>query len=164
MKFLPIWVACLLLVSCDDAGNDEIYNENNTNVSGGIVYNIDDEPINGLYRVYYSDGDIKMEVQSKNGKPDGVGKFYNEDGMLVYMGNFSAGLPNGAFYNYYDNEQVHNEMNYVNGVKDGAQKVFDEDGKLLVEVVFKNGEPVNGYAIVNDEKVPLSEEELTELK
>jgi antitoxin component YwqK of YwqJK toxin-antitoxin module len=164
MKFLPLWVACLLLVSCDDAGKDEIYNENNTNVSGGVVYNIDDQPINGLYRVYYSDGEIKMEVQSKNGKPDGIGKFYNEEGDLLYLGNFSAGLPNGAFYNYYDNEQVHNEMNYVNGLKDGAQRVFDEEGNLLVEVIFKNGQPVSGYAIVNDEKVPLSEDELSELK
>lgn len=164
MKFLSLLVACLLITSCDETGKDEIYNENNTNVSGGVVYNIDDEPINGLYKVYYADGNLKMEVQSKAGKPDGIGKFYSEDGTLYFQGNFSNGLPDGTFYNYYPDGQIHNELNYVNGIKSGLQKVYDEKGNLVVEVVLENGEPTSGYAVVKDKKVSLTPEELTELK
>lgn len=165
MKFLPLLVcSVLLLSSCDESGNGEIYNENNTNVSGGIVYNIDEEPINGLYRVYYSDGNIKMEMQSRGGKPDGMGKFYTPEGNLSFQGNIVGGYPEGVFYNYYPDGQVHNEMNYTKGVKDGAQKVYSEDGKLQAEIIFENGEPVSGFALVNGEKVDFDAEELSEMK
>lgn len=165
MKFLSFLVCCVLMLSsCDESGSGEIYNENNTNISGGVVYNIDEEPINGLYRVYYSDGNIKMEVQSKSGKPYGIGKFYTPDGNLSFQGNLTDGQPDGAFYNYYPSGQVHNEMYYTKGVKDGTQKVYDEDGELQAEIVFENGEPIRGYALVKGEKVDFSAEELAEMK
>ena len=165
MKILPLLIGCVLLVSsCDENGKDEIYNENNTSVSGGIVYNIEEKPIDGIYKVYYPDGEVKMEVQSKNGKPNGEGKFYTEDGMLSFQGNFADGKPDGVFYNYYPDGQIHNEMNYKNGIKDGSQKVYDEKGNLIAEVVFENGEPISGYTIIKDEKTALQADELTELQ
>lgn len=164
MKSLFFLSFFIFLLGCDDAVKDEIYNENNTSVSGGIVYDTDEQPINGLYRVYYPDGTVKMEIQSKNGKPDGNGRFYNEDGELYFQGTFTDGKPNGTAYNYFANGNVHNEMNYVDGVKQGSQKSYDKDGKLVVEVIFEDGNPVSGYAIINDEKEEFSAEELAELK
>ena len=55
-------------------------------------------------------------------------------------------------------------MNYADGVKKGSQKSYDKDGKLMVEVIFEDGKPVSGYAIINDEKKEFSDEELAELK
>ena len=164
MRFLYfLIVSAFFIVSCDESANDEIYNENNTNVSAGVVYNIDEKPINGLYRVYYPDGNIKMEIQSKNGKPNGIGKFYTAEGSLYMQGAFSDGQSDGVFYNYYPNGQVHNEMNYVKGVKDGVQKSYDESGKLEAEVVFENGSAKSGYVIINNEKAEFTPEELAEL-
>lgn len=165
MKILPFLICfTLFLSSCDESGSGEIYNENNTNVSGGIVYNIEDEPINGLYRVYYPDGNIKMEVQSKGGKPNGAGKFYTPEGNLSFQGNFADGHPEGAFFNYYPDGLVHNEMNYNDGVKNGPQKVYDEEGNLSAEVVFEKGVPVSGYVLIKGEKQNFTEDELGNLK
>lgn len=159
-----LFLCLLLLPACNKDGNDEIYNENNTSVANGIVRDINEKPINGLYRVYYPDGVVRMEVQSKNGKPDGLGKFYGTDGTLFMKGNFSGGLPDGTFYNYDADGKICNEINYKDGVKHGVQKSYDEDGKLTVKVNFDNGSPVSGYTVFEGKKEKFSPEELEELK
>ena len=65
MKSLLLLSSFFFILGCDDGIKDEIYNENNTTVSGGVVYDTDEQPINGLYRVYYPNGIVKMEIQSK---------------------------------------------------------------------------------------------------
>lgn len=164
MKFWHfLIVSIFFIVSCDESANDEIYNENNTNASSGVVYDIDEKPINGLYRVYYPDGNIKMEIQSKDGKPNGVGKFYTPEGILYMQGMFTDGQADGAFYNYYPNGQIHNEMNYEKGVKAGSQKSYDENGKLTIEVLFEKGVATSGYMIIKGEKSEFGADELEEL-
>lgn len=165
MRFAILAVSALVLFSaCKEPEKNEIYNENNTTVKDGVVYNIDETPINGLYKTYYPNGTVKMEVYSQNGKPNGLGKFYNEDGTLLYEGTFSDGQPVGTMYHYYRNGKVHNEQNYANGVLHGTQQTYGKKGELLVEVVFDQGKAVSGYAMVNDEKVEFSPEELAELE
>lgn len=165
MRFVLLLFCLICAVSaCEEDIQNEIYNENNTAVLGGVVYNIDEKPINGLYKIYYSDGNVKMEVQSKDGKPEGNAKFYDKDGSLYAQGNFSEGKPEGVFYYYYSNGEVHNELNYVKGIKDGKQKLYDENGILSAVVVFSNGEPVSGYTLIKEKKTPFTAEELSELK
>ena len=60
-------IAIGLLCACGESDKDEIYNENNTNVVDGIVYDINEKPINGIYKIYYPNGNVKMEVRSKSG-------------------------------------------------------------------------------------------------
>lgn len=156
-------VAVCWVCGCDFSDKDEIYNENNTTVKDGVVYDIDERPINGLYKVYYSNGNVKMQVQSKNGLPDGEGKFYDENGNLQFLGMFVGGKIDGKFYNYYEDGTVHNEMNYKNGVQDGEQKLFNTDGSLMISVMFENGKILSGYALEGGVKVPFSTEELESL-
>lgn len=165
MRVLPLLLIWgVLLGSCDDKVREEIYNENNTSVSGGVVYSIEDKPIDGLYKIYYSDGTVKMEVQSKNGVPNGVGKFYTAEGLLNFQGNFANGRLHGAFYNYYPDGLVHNEMNYEHGELHGVQRSYDDEGNLTIEIVYENGKPVSGFTMIKDEKSELTAEELAELK
>lgn len=164
MRFSSILVLLIFFIgSCDKNADDEIYNENNTNVSSGIVYNINEKPINGLYRVYYPDGNVKMEIQSKEGKPNGMGRFYTQDGVLYMQGSFIDGQADGVFYNYYPSGGIHNEMNYEKGIKNGVQKSYDEDAQLITEVQFENGVAVSGYIIIDDKKSEFTAEELKEL-
>lgn len=153
----------LLLSSCGDTDKEEIYNENNTSVSAGIVYNIEDKPIDGLYKIYYQDGTVKMEVRSKGGLPNGIGRFYSQDGSLAFQCNFVDGKLDGPFYNYYSDGHIHNEMHYMNGVKHGTQKSYDEEGNLLVEIVVEDGRPISGYTVVKGAKVEFTTEELEQM-
>lgn len=161
MRFAFLTLSCLfILFACNESEQNEIYNENNTSVDNGIVYNTDEKPINGLYKTYYSNGNVKMEVYSQNGKPNGVGKFYNERGKLLFEGTFANGVKVGTLYHYYPNGKVHNEMHYTDGVLDGIQQTFDKKGELTAEVTYKKGTAVQGYAVVNGEIIEFTEEEL----
>ncbi len=157
---LMIFCGILALNACKKTEKNEIYNENNTSVVDGVVYNIDEKPINGLYKTYFPNGNVKMEVYSQNGKPNGSGKFYNERGRLTYEGTFADGKPVGTMYQYYSSGKVHNEMHYTDGELDGEQRTYDKEGNLIVEIVFHNGKAVSGYAVVNGQETPFSEEEL----
>ena len=153
-------LSAVLLASCNESERAEIYNENNTSVKNGIVYNINEKPINGLYRTYYQNGNLRMEVYSQNGLPDGVGRFYGEDGNLLYQGFFANGKLNGYLYQYYTEGMVHNEMHYKNDILDGTQKVFDKEGEQTVEIEYKDGTPLTGYVILKGQKIELTADEL----
>jgi hypothetical protein len=150
----------LILTSCNESDYSEIYNENNTSVIDGIVYNINEKPINGLYRTYYTNGNPKMEVSSRNGLPNGIGKFYNEDGSLLYQGLFKNGKLDGMLYQYYPEGSVHNEMNYSHGIYEGSQKIYDIEGNQTAEIIYDAGKPVSGFIILNEDKIELTEDEL----
>lgn len=152
-----------LLAACGESDSDEIYNENNTNVVDGVVYDINEKPINGTYKIYYPNGNVKMEVKSKNGKPDGLGRFYNEDGNILFEGNFADGLMNGKMLNFYPDGSIHNEINYTKGKPNGTYRTYNQDGTLVVEVVFENGKATKGYALIQEHKIDLTPEDLQEI-
>ncbi|MCI5634518.1 MAG: hypothetical protein MR350_03565 [Alphaproteobacteria bacterium] len=156
-------IAIGLLCACGESDKDEIYNENNTNVVDGIVYDINEKPINGIYKIYYPNGNVKMEVRSKSGKPEGEGRFYNEDGSLLFSGTFKNGLMNGKMLNFYPDGSIREENYYVDGIKDGTYKTYDEDGEVSVEVEFTKGQAVSGYIVINGNKVDMDASDLQEL-
>ncbi|MBR1904017.1 MAG: hypothetical protein IJ824_02440, partial [Alphaproteobacteria bacterium] len=133
IAFLPT-IALLLLAACNESEQNEIYNENNTNVINGIVYNMNEKPINGVYKTYDEHGNVRMKITSKDGKPDGTGYFYRENGSLQYQAEFKNGILDGQLNQYYVDGALHNEMHYVNGIYDGAQKTYDAEGKLNAEI------------------------------
>lgn len=156
-------VALLILPACEKSDDEEIYNENNTNVINGVVYDIDEKPINGIYKTYYSNGSIKMEMRAKNGLPDGEGKFFDENGNIQFSGTFENGKINGKFYQYYEDGTVHNELNYNNGIQTGAQILYDNNGLISAEVMYQDNRALAGYVIIDGEKIALETEELKDL-
>ena len=80
-----LFVTVLFMLGCKEAEKNEVYNENNTNVINGVVYDIEDKPINGIYKTYYGNGSVKMEMSAQNGLPEGEGRFYDENGNLQLL-------------------------------------------------------------------------------
>ena len=154
----------LMVTACGESEKNTVYNENNTSVVNGVVYDMREKPINGLYKIYYPNGVIRMEIESKNGLPNGAGKFYGEDGILVNSATFKDGVIDGILYNYFPDGQVHNEITYVNGVLEGVQKTYDENGELIVEVTYENNKAVKGYTVVSGENIEFTDEELKQLE
>ncbi|MBQ9035494.1 MAG: hypothetical protein IJ099_06010 [Alphaproteobacteria bacterium] len=157
-------LSAILLASCGESERSEIYNENNTGVINGVVYNINEKPINGLYRTYYQNGNLRMEVYSKNGLPNGAGKFYDDSGNLLYQGTFADGLLEGTLYQYYPEGSVHNEMNYEKGILHGTQKVYNEESEQTVEILYDTGVPISGYVLLDGKKIELTADELAAFK
>lgn len=164
MKQIRILLGLILFFSaCTESEKSEIYNENNTTVIDGIVYDIYEKPICGLYRTYYSDGTIKMEIFSRDGKPHGEGKFYSDKGTLQYKGNFNKGVLNGTLYSYFDDGQIKDEMHFKNGLKDGVQKIYNKDGNIEIEITFEEGKCITGHKLLNEQKIELSTDILDSL-
>lgn len=160
MKKLLLLMLPLFFMGCESEDKSVVYNENNTTVIDGVVYDIYEKPIDGLYKIYYPNGSVKMEIESQNGLPEGNGKFYDENSMLIAEGNFVKGSLDGAMRRYYENGKIREELNYEKGILTGLQKSYDEKGNLFMEVEYKAGKAIRGYAIIKDKKVDLSEEEL----
>ena len=158
-----LFVTVLFMLGCKEAEKNEVYNENNTNVINGVVYDIEDKPINGIYKTYYGNGSVKMEMTAQNGLPEGEGRFYDENGNLQFSGSFKNGKINGKFYQYYEDGNIHNELNYINGEQTGIQILYDDNAQKAAEVIFENNRAVSGYVIIENKQIPLEEEDLTDL-
>ena len=160
-KLAYVCIIVAFAFSCGKSDRSEVYNENNTTAINGVVYNTNEQPINGLYKTYYDDGNVKMEIESLNGLPHGQGKFYDKDGKLQYLTLFFKGRLNGSLYHYYPDGSVHNEMNFVNGIKNGVQKSYNEEGDIVAEIVYEEGKAISGVVYSGEEKKELTSEELS---
>ncbi len=129
-----------------------------------IMYiNGEKEAFTGIARTYFDNGNIKEEIEFKNGMKDGTSKEYARNGSLREEAEFKNGEVNGIRKMYYDSgklllsqEWKDNEINGIskdyyengnlsyesidiNGKKDGFIKFYYEDGTLERETSFKMG-------------------------
>ena len=70
----------------------------------------------------------------KNGELEGFWKYYYKDGQLRNKVNYKNGKKDGLWETYYENGQLKTKGNYKEGIREVPMEYYDEDGKLL----FKN--------------------------
>ncbi|MFC0875228.1 toxin-antitoxin system YwqK family antitoxin [Saccharicrinis sp. FJH2] len=70
---------------------------------------------NGRYWVYYKNGKLQGEFNYVNGKREGIGRQFYEDGEKIYL-----------------------EWSYKNGKKDGISKKFYRSGRVMAEMPYKS--------------------------
>jgi len=112
----------------------------------------------GVWKEFWSNGDVKSEVIYKNNKKQGLEiKWFDEpdcveqetyfkdgvlDGPIVYyskkckrdfMETFKNGVKEGPEVTYYSNGHVKSEGTYKKGNLNGYYKVFDKNGKFAFE-------------------------------
>ena len=75
------------------------------------------------------------------GEKGGFGKLYNDEGRLIYEGEYKNGLRNGEGTYYYA-QGLRYEGDFVNGLREGNGVFYWEDGTRW-EGPFKNNE-MNG--------------------
>ena len=64
---------------------------------------------------------------------------------LLYEGGFLNGKRNGEGKEYFDNGQLKFEGKYLNGKRNGNGKEYYENGKLKFEGVYLDNKKLNGY-------------------
>ena len=77
-----------------------------------------------------------FEGEYLNGKRNGKGKEYYENGKLKFKGKYINGERNGKWKEYYDNGHLQFEVEYLNG-KRWKGKGYSKNG--LLEFEIKNG-------------------------
>lgn len=124
-----------------------------------------DRLIQGLWRSYYTTGNIKSAVTYDDGKVDGTAIFYYDDephtvraevefdddqldgdykefysnGRLKAQLIADDGLFDGDAIYYYRNGQVKIEGRYKNGLRHGKWKHYTKAGELLTKENWRNG-------------------------
>ena len=69
-----------------------------------------------------------------------IGKVYNaHDDTLIFEGEYSNGKKNGKGIEYYDNGKKKFEGEYLNGKKNGEGIEYNKYGNINFKVIYSNG-------------------------
>lgn len=102
----------------------------------------------GLWKYFYDNGTVMMEVTYLNNKKNGFLKRYDETGTLVVIEKYINDiLQTDAVElkeydirrDYYSNGQIKVEGSYYNNKPDGIRREYDENGKIVQGYVFYEG-------------------------
>ncbi|GAA4269325.1 lectin-like protein [Hyunsoonleella aestuarii] len=131
--------------------NKLLYKKRDTTLITGklIDYDIDEkimmevnykegEP-DGVSRVWYENGQLQFETNIKEGEPDGVSRVWFENGQLEKEVNSKEGKQEGLFRQWHKNGQLKDEGNFKNNKQDGLGRMWYENGKLQAEQNYKDG-------------------------
>ena len=102
---------------------------------------LEGEPITGVVKSYYENGNLEAEGNFKDGKQEGLGKSYYDNGNLEAEGNFKDGKLEGLGKEYYENGNLKGEKNFKDGKLEGLSKAYYDNGNLKAEVNFKDDKP-----------------------
>lgn len=90
----------------------------------------------GPYKVYYPNGQLKLETQYVHNEMIGELKSYYENGTLKEVVQMQSNEENGPFIEYYSDGKIKAEGFYKNGPNEhGELKLYDSTG-ILNRIMF----------------------------
>lgn len=92
-----------------------------------------DGKLDGLYKSYYENGNLKREENYKDGELDGIAKWYHENGNIGEEKNYKNGKLDGGWKIYYENGNLKREGIVNNGKDIGIVKRYYKNGKIYSE-------------------------------
>ena len=92
----------------------------------------------GLVKEFYWGDAVREEVYYKDGKKEGMAKFYSKKGGLRGEFNFKNGKQDGLNKTYYPEGELMKEITFKDGRMEGINREYARDGKLLFEANFKD--------------------------
>ena len=149
-------IVLMLVLSCSLIGHSqEEVDISKMQIRDEIIYVEDiEKPFTGKIIEKFENGQIKNEVEYKNGIRHGVYKNYREDGQLTIDNTYENGkMTSTRHYNgsgqlswemvlqenskveksYYENGQLAYEETLVEGMRNGTVKTYYENGQLKSE-------------------------------
>jgi antitoxin component YwqK of YwqJK toxin-antitoxin module len=82
----------------------------------------------GLWRLWYENGQLSQEGNYLNGKAEGLWRLWHENGQLSLEGNYLNGKAEGLYRLWHENGQLSEEGNYLNGKVEGLWRFWNEKG------------------------------------
>jgi hypothetical protein len=80
-------------------------------------------------RKQYGEFTVEASFNDKN-EIDGIAKFYNQEGILTSVENYSNGIRNGNTVHYYSNGLVKDSIFFDHDIMNGFQSTYDSTGNL----------------------------------
>ena len=98
--------------------------------------------IDGVVKYYHENGKLQSQRFWKEGKADGELKVYYESGQLFKEGAFKNGQMDSIWKEYFESGKLKAEMSYTDGKLNGVVKEYDETGKLKLQATYKEGKKI----------------------
>lgn len=92
--------------------------------------NFEESMINGMRKLYFSNGSIYIEGARIYNNEQGIKKIYFANGKPDKEENYFYGNMHGLNKSFYANGNIKTEENWYNGEQNGISKYYDESGKL----------------------------------
>jgi len=113
-----------------------------------------DDKREGPAYYYYPSGKIREIINYKNGKKQGSGREFDENGTVITLYEYhndymisrefvnrvnTQGEKNGTWLTFHPNGEKKEEEYYKNGVLDGTTAMYSEKGNLINERSYRDG-------------------------
>jgi antitoxin component YwqK of YwqJK toxin-antitoxin module len=96
-------------------------------------------PYTGWIKKIHSNGQVRMLLQIKDGKPSGLQTVWFENGQKKDEGNWKDGKTDGLKTTWFENGQKKEEGNWKDGKLDGLVTMWYENGQKLFKGNWKDG-------------------------
>lgn len=94
----------------------------------------------GIWKTYFSNGNVKNELTYTNNRPSGYAKMYHANGKVAEEGLWENNKWVGGYKYYFENGNLSYEWNYnKEGKREGVQKYYHENGNVMIEGDWKDG-------------------------
>tara|TARA_X000000368_G_scaffold417437_1_gene413825 strand:- start:131 stop:829 length:699 start_codon:yes stop_codon:yes gene_type:complete len=124
-----LFLSLLIIIGCTKNGVYKTYHEDSNQVYKVETYKND--ILDGPFKSYYENGNLKEEKTYKNGIIDGVSKLYLDNGQLFREKNYKNGIPDGNYKLYHLNGQLDEEGTYKNNKRVGTWKGYYDNGQIF---------------------------------
>jgi antitoxin component YwqK of YwqJK toxin-antitoxin module len=91
-----------------------------------------DSMIDGTVKKFYSNQNIKLEVNYVKNKRNGIEKAYYKSGQLEHIGQYTKGLQDSIWTWFYENGYIKKTDNWVNGHLLGESKFYHANTSIAV--------------------------------
>jgi len=98
----------------------------------------------GIQKWYHENGNLRLETPYKDNKQEGFARHYYESGKLWWETPYKDGKVEGVERWYYESGPLQEEFSFKNGKQDGYRQIYTESGRLLMKLLYRNDRPVSG--------------------
>jgi len=92
---------------------------------------------------WYRSGQLEAKIINVNGKMEGPGTGWHENGDVAFEGEYENDEWHGLFKKWDEEGNLIEEKTYKEGLPIGVHKTWDSEGNLVSEQVYENGVPVS---------------------
>jgi antitoxin component YwqK of YwqJK toxin-antitoxin module len=95
-----------------------------------------DKNVNGIFKLYHFNGNLKWIVPIKKGRMDGESFFYYENGNILSTSHYVDGESYGETIIYHANGKVSHVAYYYKSIPVGRWSEYDTTGMFIRDTVY----------------------------
>ena len=140
MKILLIIICFSQLLACSNSPTRVQYEE--LTIVTGVTYEtayLKDKLFTGILYDTYSNGQLSLECEYRDGKRNGLTKEWYDNGQLRFEQTYKNDIEDGSYISYHPDGTTAVRCSFVEGEIDGLWQMWDSEGVLEWEFIYRNG-------------------------